>query len=212
MISLRRYYLDKYFQQNTNLLKGDVLDIGGKKNNKRGNFRPNKNLNMHYLNNDLKTNPDFNLDANDFHHEIDKKFDYFFLAEILEHLDNPTGAIKSSYKILKDDGIGFISMPFMYRKHADPKDMQRWTDTKLIKTFNDNGFEVSKIINMGGLFCVIHDFWMFSKITPSNSFFLKFLNKILFKIISPLLKYLDIKTKYLEKEITSGWFLIVKKK
>ena len=41
--------------------------------------------------------------------------------------------------------------------------------------------------------------------------FLKFLNKILFKIISPLLKYLDIKTKYLEKQITSGWFLIVKK-
>ena len=55
MISLRRYYLDKYYQQNTNLLKGDVLDIGGKKNNKRGNFRPNENLNMHYLNNDLKT-------------------------------------------------------------------------------------------------------------------------------------------------------------
>ena len=105
-----------------------------------------------------------------------------------------------------------ISMPFMYRKHSDPKDMQRWTDTKLIKTFNENGFEVSKIINMGGLFCVIHDFWMFSTINPSNSFFLKFLNKILFKIISPLLKYLDIKTKYLEKQITSGWFLIVKKK
>ena len=93
----------------------------------------------------------------------------------MEHLDNPTGAIKSSYKILKDDGIGFISMPFMYRKHSDPKDMQRWTDTKLIKTFNENGFEVSKIINMGGLFCVIHDFWMFSTINPSNSFFFKIL-------------------------------------
>jgi len=212
VISQRRNYIDKYFDTNTRNLSGVVLDIGGKKNNKRGNFKPNENLKIFYLNTDARTNPDFLLDANNFHEKINQKFDYFFLAEILEHLDNPTGAIKSSYKILKDDGIGFISMPFMYRKHSDPKDMQRWTDTKLIKTFNENGFEVSKIINMGGLFCVIHDFWMFSTINPSNSFFLKFLNKILFKIISPLLKYLDIKTKYLEKQITSGWFLIVKKK
>ena len=212
MISQRRNYIDKYFETNTRNLSGVVLDIGGKKNNKRGNFKPNKNLKIFYLNTDAHTNPDFFLDANNFHEKINQKFDYFFLAEVLEHLDNPTGAIKSSCKILKDGGIGFISMPFMYRKHSDPKDMQRWTDTKLIETFNDNGFEVSKIINMGGLFCVIHDFWMFSTINPSNSFFLKFLNKILFKITSPLLKYLDIKTKYLEKEITSGWFLIVKKK
>ena len=72
-----------------------------KKNNKRGNFKPNKNLKIFYLNTDAHTNPDFLLDANNFHEKINQKFDYFFLAEILEHLDNPTGAIKSSYKILK---------------------------------------------------------------------------------------------------------------
>ena len=46
MISQRRYYLDKYFEQNTNVLTGDVLDVGGKKDNKRGSFRPNLNLNI----------------------------------------------------------------------------------------------------------------------------------------------------------------------
>ena len=211
MISQRRYYIDKYFEKYTNILKGDVLDIGGKKENKRGNFRPNLNLNIFYLNNDHRTNPDFILDANNFHQELNKKFDYFFLAEVLEHLDNPDGAIKSCYQILNENGIGFITMPFMYRKHADPKDMQRWTDTKLTEEFSNNGFTISKIIPMGGLFGVLHDFWMFSAISIRGNFFLRFLNKALFKIFSPFLKFLDIKTKYLEKFITSGWFLIVKK-
>ena len=167
---------------------------------------------MFYLNNDQATNPDFCLDANNFHEKIKKKFDYFFFAEILEHLDNPNQAINSLNNILKDGGVGFVSMPFMYRKHDDPKDMQRWTDTKLMESFNSNGFIVLKIKPMGGLFCVIHDFWMFSVVSASNIFFLKLINKIFFKIFSPILRIFDIKTKYLEKYITSGWFLIVKKK
>jgi len=152
------------------------------------------------------------LDANNFHLAITKKFNFFFLAEVLEHLDNPIQTIISSNQILHKDGMGFISMPFMYRKHNDPKDMQRWTDTKLIEAFNDNGFVVLKIIPMGGLFCVIHDFWMFSTLQTSKLNPLTLLNKIFFKVFSPILRFLDLKTKYLEKFITSGWFLIVKKK
>ncbi len=212
MISQRRYYLDKYFEQKTKMLSGEVLDIGGKKYNKRGNFRPNKNLRVYYLNNDIKTNPDFNLDANDFHQNVNKKFNYFFLAEVLEHLDKPTSTIKSSYEILNSEGLGFITMPFMYRKHDDPKDMQRWTDTKLTLILEKNGFDVLEMLPMGGLFCVVHDFWMYSVISSSKSSILYLINKILFKLFSPIIKFVDIKTKYLDKFITSGWFVIVKKK
>jgi len=212
VISQRRYYLDKFFEDNTRALTGEVLDIGGKKDNKRGNFRPNPKLKIFYLNNDLETNPDFNLDANNFHKDIEKKFDYFFLAEVLEHLDNPYQTVNSSNEILNKGGLGFVSMPFMYRKHNDPKDMQRWTDTKLVKVFESNNFNIEKIIPMGGIFCVIHDFWMFSAINSSKFNPVSLLNKIFFKIFSPILRYLDIKTKYLEKFITSGWFIIVKKK
>ena len=48
MISQRRYYLDKLYKDNTEKLKGDVLDIGGKKDNKKGNYRPNSNLKMFF--------------------------------------------------------------------------------------------------------------------------------------------------------------------
>ena len=49
MISARRYYIDYFYFKETNHLSGTVLDIGGKKENKRGFFKPNNNLNCYYL-------------------------------------------------------------------------------------------------------------------------------------------------------------------
>tara|TARA_B100000029_G_scaffold476947_1_gene521518 strand:- start:11452 stop:12084 length:633 start_codon:yes stop_codon:yes gene_type:complete len=210
MYSQRRYYIDKFFLQYTKELKGTILDIGGKKIDKRGKFKPNQYLTIFYLNNDKKSNPDYFLDANSFKIK-EQKFDYFFLSEVLEHLEDPSLSIQSAHSILKENGIGFISMPFMYRKHPDPIDMQRWTDTKILKIFEENKFIVQTIKPMGGLFCVINDFWMFSAINSKKNI-LGYINKFFFKILSPLLKYIDCKTNYLDKFITSGWFIIVKKK
>ena len=50
MISSRRQYIDFFFREKTKDLKGDLLDIGGKKKNKRGAFIPNQNLRCLYLN------------------------------------------------------------------------------------------------------------------------------------------------------------------
>lgn len=210
MISSRRSYIDYYFEHHTKNLAGTVLDIGGKKENKRGNFRPSQNLKCFYLNNDKDTKPDFILDANNFSIQS-QEFDYFFLSEVLEHLEYPEQCLKSAYKIIKKGGLGFISMPFLYRKHDDPKDYQRWTDTKFREYLEKNNFIVKEINQMGGIFCVIHDFWMFSSINSKRNF-TGIINKILFKIFSPLLKFIDKKTLYLNNAITSGWFIVVEKK
>ena len=149
------------------------------------------------------------MDANSFSIK-EKKFDYFFLSEVLEHLEKPEECLKSAYSVLKKDGLGFISMPFLYRKHDDPKDYQRWTNTKLEEVLKKINFKIVGIYPMGGLFCVIHDFWMFSSLNSKKNF-LGMLNKIFFKILSPVLKFLDKKTLYLINHITSGWFIIVQK-
>ena len=39
-ISFRRYYLDHELDENKQIFKGRVLDIGGKKDNRRGSFVP----------------------------------------------------------------------------------------------------------------------------------------------------------------------------
>jgi SAM-dependent methyltransferase len=210
MISSRRNYIDFFFNQKTKNLSGDVLDIGGKKKNKRGSFIPNEKLRCFYLNNDNKTEPDFDLDANNFIIK-DKKFDFFFISEVLEHLENPEGCLKSAYEILKNDGIGFISMPFLYRKHDDPKDYQRWTDTKLLKVLEYHKFTIIDFFPMGGIFSVVHDFWMYCSLNSKKNL-IGIINKLLFISLSPILKFVDKKTKFHNKLITSGWFVIVKKK
>ena len=210
MISARRYYIDYFYFKETNHLSGTVLDIGGKKESKRGLFKPNNNLNCYYLNKDKTTNPDYELDANNFAIE-NVEFDYFILSEVLEHLEYPEECLKSAHKILKKGGLGFISMPFIYRKHEDPKDYQRWTDTKFKECLEKIDFKVISINNMGGVFSVINDFWLYSSLCSKRNL-LGIINKILFRAFSPLLKIIDRKTSYLSEKITSGWFIIVEKK
>jgi hypothetical protein len=60
--SLRRYYVDEFFERNLRMLpkSATVLDIGGKKAKKRGQFDIEKcPVNVKYANIDPITNPDY---------------------------------------------------------------------------------------------------------------------------------------------------------
>ena len=58
MITKHRFYIDKFLNSQKKYMQGEVLDIGGKKDNKRGNFAPPYNLvkSWKFLNNDKSTN------------------------------------------------------------------------------------------------------------------------------------------------------------
>lgn len=43
--------------------------------------------------------------------DFTKKYDYIFFGDVLEHLTNPTNALKQCRSILKDDGMIFVSIP-----------------------------------------------------------------------------------------------------
>ena len=59
-ISCRRYFLDRFLNSFLKNFSGLVLDIGGKRNDKRGTFRPtDKGVEWLYLNIDESTKPDF---------------------------------------------------------------------------------------------------------------------------------------------------------
>ena len=49
------------------------------------------------------------------------------LFEILEHLPRPQQAIDEAYRVLRDDGLLALSVPFHYRLHAFPTDYWRFT-------------------------------------------------------------------------------------
>ena len=101
--SVRRFYLDVFFSHTINKFKpgSKILDLGGKKTNKRGVFNPEDyNLQVKYANIDEKTNPDYLCDITDLPVE-DKSFDGVILSEVLEHVPDPKAVLKEAYRIFR---------------------------------------------------------------------------------------------------------------
>jgi SAM-dependent methyltransferase len=51
------------------------------------------------------------------------------LLEILEHLPRPHCAVAEAHRILRDDGLLVVSVPFNYRLHGFPNDYWRFTSS-----------------------------------------------------------------------------------
>ncbi len=155
--SISRMKLDDYLFQYQSLISGNVLDIGGTKNAKAGYFDIDRVSNkVSYLNIDPNTKPDYLCSAENIPIR-ENKFDTVILCEVLEHLENPVSAVHEAFRVLKPDGNIIITMPFLFKLHAEPNDYQRWTEYKLKKTLMEAGFSNIEIKRLGGFWSVLAD-------------------------------------------------------
>lgn len=155
--TVRRYYVDTFYLNNINLFKegASILDMGGKKLNKRGEFDIGKyNLEVLYANIDEKTQPDFLCDIKSIP-VADESFDGIILSEVLEHVDNPDEILKEAYRLLRPGGVILICTPFMFHVHADPYDYCRYTDYWYDTTLHKIGFNNIAIEKQGLFFAVL---------------------------------------------------------
>lgn len=194
--SFRRYYLDKFLMGNE--FRGDVLDIGGKKESKRGCFDPKETgaNSWRYLNIDNSTQPDFLCSADNIPLP-DENLDTIVMSEVIEHLESPFLVLKETYRLLKKEGSLFASIPFLFPVHADPNDFQRWTKIKIISELRKAGYNEIEVLEMGGIFAVTYDLFRFSY---KNKF-----SRALLKICRPLV-FLMEKT-HLHEHTTTGYFI-----
>lgn len=56
---------------------------------------------------------------------------------LLEHVKDPIVAVKEMYRVLKPDGMVYISTPFIVGFHSSPGDYQRWTASGLRELLKD---------------------------------------------------------------------------
>ncbi len=209
-LTLHRYYLDDLLNLHKPLMKGKVLDIGGKKVNKRGSFRPPLEIadSWEYLNIDITTSPDYACSV----YKIpftDNAFDTAVFCEILEHLDKPEAALLEIFRIMKPGGKLIMTVPFLFAVHADPEDYQRWTALKLKSELSKSGFSHIEINPLGGIFAVVFD--LFHVAIKSGMCQNKFLFRHiynLFHALAPIFKYLDKKFMHISSEITTGYFIV----
>lgn len=156
-ISVRRYFVDKFFFSHTNLFTSGarVLDIGGKKESKRGYFDINQyGAKVKYVNIDSSTNPDIISDAS--HIPVsENSYDIIIMGELLEHVPEPLEVLKEVRRILCPSGKALVTVPFLYPIHADPYDYGRFTEHYWREKTKIIGFSEIKIESQGALFAVM---------------------------------------------------------
>lgn len=153
-VTYRRFWLDHYLTQFAPEMCGTVIDLGGKRINKRGRFTPpeHQSKNWWYINIDTGTCPNIFGDVTAIP-LAPSSCDCILCTEVLEHLIHPTKCVDEIYRILKPGGEAFVSIPFLFPIHADPDDFQRYTDEGLRRMFQK--FSSTELHPMGNYLGVI---------------------------------------------------------
>jgi SAM-dependent methyltransferase len=133
---------------------------------------------------------------------------------VLEHVSNPYKAVHELKRILKSDGVLYISTPFCYPFHPSPSDFTRWTKEGLLKLFED--FEIVEIGVRSGPFSSlsVNLSYLFATIFSFGSDFLYWLLIDLSLLLFFPIKFLDAVFNYWPNAINMAaiLYLVVKKK
>ena len=100
MNTTRRFYIDRFMNNFSHQIKGGILDLGGVRGKRRGNYFYNLNQekNRVVINNNPKANPDYLLSIEeDFN--LYKKFDTVIVNEVIEYIDNLDNLFKNILKV-----------------------------------------------------------------------------------------------------------------
>jgi SAM-dependent methyltransferase len=153
-VTYRRLWLDTCLNAFADEMRGFVIDLAGKREKKRGSFQPPEHqaCGWWYINLDWNTRPNIYADVTRTPLPA-ASVDCILCTEVLEHLKEPQPCVDEIHRLLRDDGLVFVSTPFFYPVHADPYDFQRFTEDGLRHLFRD--FKSVEVYRMGGYFGVL---------------------------------------------------------
>jgi len=148
-VTYRRFWLDAFLKEFAPEMLGVVIDLGGKRSQKRGTFEPPEHQadRWLYVNLDIQTQPNVFADVTKTPLKT-KIADVIICTEVLEHLPNPQDCVNEISRLLHDGGAAFVTTPFIYPVHGDPQDYQRFTEDGLRNLFRD--FKSVEVYRMGG--------------------------------------------------------------
>ena len=79
----------------------------------------------------------------------DNEFDNILMFNVLEHLNVNTPVLSEIHRILKPKSHAHIIIPFLFKKHNDPEDHVRYTDTAIAYQLREIGFTEWEIQPIG---------------------------------------------------------------
>ena len=134
---------------------------------------------------------------------------------VMEHLCEPQLFLNESYRILKQEGVFILQVPFMWHVHEEPYDFYRFTEYGLKYMFNKAGYTNVTVEASTGFWVnwFVKLNYQLIRILPGNSVKKKLLRGILKPFINnnqKLAKYLDRRMPKTEKETQGYWVVAIK--
>jgi len=118
---------------------GDILEIGGIDNFFKVNYKKGK-----FVNYDIVPSAVIDIvgDAENMVDVPDESFSAVICISVIEHTLNHEKMLNEINRVLKKNGRFYISVPWMYQLHMEPKDYLRFSDCYMLKLFEKTGFVV----------------------------------------------------------------------
>jgi len=137
-----------------------------------------------------------------------ESFNTVISTQVLEHVEKPWIMVKEIQRVLKKDGICFLTAPFLVPYHADPCDYFRYTINGMKSLFKNENFEIIECDGYGRIFSVLSEFFHFSFFNPYKKS--KIGNRRIVCFVERIAKFLDKFSR--NKIIYTNVFIVAKKK
>ena len=153
----------------------------------------------------------------------DNTYDVIISIKVLEHVENPNKVFEELSRVLKKDGVLYVSVPGLFPLHFEPHNYYNFTPYSLKKLGEKNNLEIISIKEEGGGFYLIGILLMripFYIINSNNFKKSKFKLMIFLSlfILSPFFNFVfPVLCRLLDKifktqGVTSSYFVKYKKK
>jgi len=218
--------LDKYYvrssilralKENTDVLKGNVLDIGCGKMPYRQLILNNplvetyRGLDLDSAKYDPSINPDYTWNGIEMPFS-DATYDCALATEVLEHCPEPLTVAKEIYRVLRPDGIFFFTVPYLWTLHEVPHDEYRYTPFALERIMKEAGFANVEIKSLGGWNASLAQMLgLWVRRSPMKKRNRKLLSFFLRPLIKNLIKRDTVHHSFYEGQMITGLYGICKK-
>lgn len=187
--------------------KGNLLDIGCGKMPYKKFIVENSSVDTYVgldienaLQYDSDIKPDFSWDGINMPFKSDS-FDTAFATEVLEHCPQPEVILTETYRVLKNDGCLFFTVPFLWPLHEVPHDEYRYTPFALSRLLREAGFKNIDMKATGGWHASMAQMLgLWARRAPIKNNKRKWLSGIL----KPVIKQLIQKDQQSKLEFTEG--------
>lgn len=157
--SLRRQHVDSFLAR-TVVATGSaqsLLDVGGVKDLQRGKFNVARSgFRVIAVNVSTEKNIDVRADAVRLPVPANS-FEWVLCSEVLEHVNEPLRVMAEIFRVLRPGGKAVITAPFLFRLHADPLDVGRYTHWFWRQQLEEIGFGQITIEKQGLFWSVMVD-------------------------------------------------------